>query len=354
MTVTQYEMRFSELARHAIWFVPTDMERIRRERVTSSTFEEVVDIAREIEPVCHQEREKREAKRPQESGSYGDATSRGPPQGSVVVLEEDVLTDPFDAARLLQKAFSQVGVSGHASGVSASYRSPRPENKRIRRSSAALGKNKRAWSAAPKSSPEVMVMSPPPGPIMDTVMIYDDGEASEEGVILTSRRDQLLAERHQTAVRLSKLEAKAAKAFVLEAHLKQIEQEVETLSQEIAPLRVQFEKVRAKWAKVHSVVLAASDREDASTKRLRNLEAALNSKIEELATAKVKYAQLEEKYKKIIEHNRIFSSTVCELDDSLKSTRSARENLSAEVNQLNEELKQRAASLVVEKNICYV
>lgn len=30
MSVTRYEMRFSELTRHTIWLVPTDRERIRR------------------------------------------------------------------------------------------------------------------------------------------------------------------------------------------------------------------------------------------------------------------------------------------------------------------------------------
>ncbi|XP_070029602.1 uncharacterized protein [Nicotiana sylvestris] len=70
-------MRFSELARHAIWLVPTDRERIRRERLTSATFEEVIDIVREIESVSRQEREERKAKRPQGFGSYSSAPSRG-------------------------------------------------------------------------------------------------------------------------------------------------------------------------------------------------------------------------------------------------------------------------------------
>ena len=76
MTVMQYEMRFLELARHDIWLVPTDRERIRRfvdgltyqlrilmtrERVNCDTFEEVVDITREIESIRCQEREEREA-----------------------------------------------------------------------------------------------------------------------------------------------------------------------------------------------------------------------------------------------------------------------------------------------------
>ncbi|XP_070042762.1 uncharacterized protein [Nicotiana tomentosiformis] len=166
---------------------------------------------------------------------------------------------------------------------------------------------------------------------------------------LTSERDQLLVERDQAVIRLSELETKAAEDVVLETHLQQSEQKVETLSQEIALLRVQFEEARAKWAEVHIVILVAFDREAASVERLNNLEAALNSKAEELAAAEVKYAHLEEKHKRTIEHNKIFSSTVRKLDVSLKSVRCARENLSTEVTQLKEELKRRDASLVVEK-----
>nr|XP_009769703.1 PREDICTED: uncharacterized protein LOC104220520 [Nicotiana sylvestris] len=61
MFVTQYEMRFSELAHHGVWLVPTNRERIKRfidgltfelrllmtrGRVFGATFDEVVDIAR--------------------------------------------------------------------------------------------------------------------------------------------------------------------------------------------------------------------------------------------------------------------------------------------------------------------
>ncbi|XP_019258020.1 PREDICTED: putative protein TPRXL [Nicotiana attenuata] len=57
------------------------------------------------------------------------------------------------------KAFSQTGISGPASSTSASFRSPRPKNKqpKRRRSSATVGKNKRAKNAAPESYPEVMI-----------------------------------------------------------------------------------------------------------------------------------------------------------------------------------------------------
>ncbi|XP_070049906.1 uncharacterized protein [Nicotiana tomentosiformis] len=91
MSVTQYEMRFSELARHAVWLVPIDRERIgrfidglgfqlrllmTRDRVSGVTFDEVVNIARQIEIVRGQERTEREAKRPR-----GQGGSSGVPQG---------------------------------------------------------------------------------------------------------------------------------------------------------------------------------------------------------------------------------------------------------------------------------
>ncbi|XP_070047090.1 uncharacterized protein [Nicotiana tomentosiformis] len=92
MSVTQYEMWFSELARHAVWLVPTDRERIMRfidsldfqprllmtrERVSGATFDEVVDIARQIEIVRGQERAEREDKRPHGQGGFSGAPQGG-------------------------------------------------------------------------------------------------------------------------------------------------------------------------------------------------------------------------------------------------------------------------------------
>ncbi|XP_070031653.1 uncharacterized protein [Nicotiana tomentosiformis] len=85
-------MRFSELARHAIWLVPTDREKIRRfidgltyqlrllmtrERVSGATFDEVVDIALQIEMVRGLERVDREAKRPRGQGGFSGTPSGG-------------------------------------------------------------------------------------------------------------------------------------------------------------------------------------------------------------------------------------------------------------------------------------
>ncbi|XP_070057632.1 uncharacterized protein [Nicotiana tomentosiformis] len=90
--MTQYKIRFSELARHAVWLIPTNRERIRRfidgltyqlrllmtrESVSGATFDEVVDITRQIEVVRSQECSDREAKRPRGSGGFGGVPSGG-------------------------------------------------------------------------------------------------------------------------------------------------------------------------------------------------------------------------------------------------------------------------------------
>ncbi|XP_070032078.1 uncharacterized protein [Nicotiana tomentosiformis] len=92
MSVTQYEMRFSELALHVIWLVPTEREMIRRfidglnyrlhfvmtrEIASSARFDEVVDIARRLKKVCSLERGESEAKRPRGLGGFSGVSSRG-------------------------------------------------------------------------------------------------------------------------------------------------------------------------------------------------------------------------------------------------------------------------------------
>ncbi|XP_070040952.1 uncharacterized protein [Nicotiana tomentosiformis] len=77
LSVTQYEMRFLELARHVVLLVPTEREKINMfinglnhefrfvmtlGNVASAKFDEVVDSARRLEMVHTQEREEREAR----------------------------------------------------------------------------------------------------------------------------------------------------------------------------------------------------------------------------------------------------------------------------------------------------
>ncbi|XP_070017874.1 uncharacterized protein [Nicotiana sylvestris] len=85
-------MQFTQLARHAMWMIPTDRERFRRfidglnypirilmtrERATTATFEEIVDAARLIETDHRRECMEREAKRPGGSGNFSGAPSGG-------------------------------------------------------------------------------------------------------------------------------------------------------------------------------------------------------------------------------------------------------------------------------------
>lgn len=107
---------------------------------------------------------------------------------------------------------------------------------------------------------------------------------------LTSEWNYLLGEQDQTILHLSELESKANEVVVLEARLQQREQELATLSQEIVLLMVRFNEAKAKWVEIQDVILAATEREAANAKKVTNLEAALNSKIKELAVVGAKHA----------------------------------------------------------------
>ncbi|XP_070041510.1 uncharacterized protein [Nicotiana tomentosiformis] len=87
LSMTQYEMRFSKLAHHAVWLVPTEREKIRRlinglnqqfrfvmtlGNVGGAKFDEVVDRARRLEMVHIQECEERKDKRSRDR-DIGDA-----------------------------------------------------------------------------------------------------------------------------------------------------------------------------------------------------------------------------------------------------------------------------------------
>ncbi|XP_070047405.1 uncharacterized protein [Nicotiana tomentosiformis] len=127
MSVTQYEMRFSELAHHAVWLVPTDRERIMRfidglmyqlqllmtrEMVSGTTFDEVVDIARQIEMAStgsssgYQEQQFRHRKGCFEGGDFGHIKrdcprllSGAPQQSSRPIAPVPAVAPPTQPAR---------------------------------------------------------------------------------------------------------------------------------------------------------------------------------------------------------------------------------------------------------------
>nr|XP_033517272.1 uncharacterized protein LOC117281532 [Nicotiana tomentosiformis] len=51
ITVTQYETRFMDLARHAVVLIPTERERMAKEAEDDISFQRAVDTARRIEMV---------------------------------------------------------------------------------------------------------------------------------------------------------------------------------------------------------------------------------------------------------------------------------------------------------------
>ncbi|XP_070045590.1 uncharacterized protein [Nicotiana tomentosiformis] len=90
--MTQYEIRFADLARHAIWLVPTKRERIKRfiddlnyglryslarEAETGVGFDQIVEIARRLEQVRRLEREDWEGKMPNGSGCFSGTSYGG-------------------------------------------------------------------------------------------------------------------------------------------------------------------------------------------------------------------------------------------------------------------------------------
>nr|XP_009588363.1 dynactin subunit 1-like [Nicotiana tomentosiformis] len=159
---------------------------------------------------------------------------------------------------------------------------------------------------------------PPPSP--QTMGIWGT-------TILKSERDQLLAERDHIDDRLPVVEAKAAEAGELGARLQQSEQEMITLSQEASQL----------------------NREAASIERVNNLKAALNSKTAEVVATEEKRAQMEDRYKRIMKHNKVYITNIRDLDLSLSATRSEQNGLLTEVDRLKLELKRLADSLIIKK-----
>ncbi|XP_070041165.1 uncharacterized protein [Nicotiana tomentosiformis] len=162
-------------------------------------------------------------------------------------------------------------------------------------------------------------------------------------------RDELFAKRNQLVARLSVLDAKTVEIAELEAQLQQSEQEAMAHSQEATQVHAQLQDVKARWDESQDVALAAIERESASIKPANNLEAALNSKAEEVASAEEKRARMEDRYKKIMDKNRVHISTICDLDLSLGATRSERDGLLAEVDRLNAKLQHQGDSLIFKK-----
>ncbi|XP_070039452.1 uncharacterized protein [Nicotiana tomentosiformis] len=132
MIVTRYEIRFTDLARHIIWFVPTEREKIKRiidglnyglhfimaqEVATYARFDQVLEIARCLEQLRRLEHKEWKAKMPYSSDGFSSASSgllshysRGHPSRPVQVAHHvphgSLISHRSYSARPPQSSFS--------------------------------------------------------------------------------------------------------------------------------------------------------------------------------------------------------------------------------------------------------
>ncbi|XP_070040230.1 uncharacterized protein [Nicotiana tomentosiformis] len=184
MTVSEYAIRFSELARHAPILVPTIRKRVSRfiegldydikicvarELQTDASFQQVVEIARKIEGVLGEERGSKEAKRPRRSrgfnGFYSSARthySRGSSSRSAQFAHQITRSALVYSAPPTRDSYS--GYSSYP--AQTQYEQPRPlkgfyecgDTRRIMRDCPRLGRggfhhNTPATSFIPVDSP---------------------------------------------------------------------------------------------------------------------------------------------------------------------------------------------------------
>ncbi|XP_070034857.1 probable kinetochore protein SPC25 [Nicotiana tomentosiformis] len=120
-------------------------------------------------------------------------------------------------------------------------------------------------------------------------------------------------------------------------------------NQEAAQLHEKLQETKAKWAELHDVVIAIAKRESAFEKQINNLKANLCSKNEEANAIEEKRAKMEERLKRIMEKNRLHSTTNVEHDSRLSATKDEREQLQAKIDKLQAKIQDQEDSLIFEK-----
>nr|XP_009626828.1 putative protein TPRXL [Nicotiana tomentosiformis] len=235
------------------------------------------------------------------------------------------------AARLLQESLTRTCISGSASGANVSSRSPRPDNKqpKRRRSSMAGEKNKRTKVDAPESSLVAMMSSPPSEPDAQHVEVVTPAE--DDVSTLWGEFDLVdNANSRYRAPIVMPSTARQSIGFVpssvgehptSSAAFDAVVSHSSTPSASSPPSSTPSTAISfpspstltsktsnpalvpnheegvplpdspAKWAEVQDAIFAANDRDLAAAEKVTNLEATLNSKVEELAAAGVKHAR---------------------------------------------------------------
>nr|XP_009779323.1 PREDICTED: uncharacterized protein LOC104228545 [Nicotiana sylvestris] len=233
-----------------------------------------------------------------------------PLQGSVAIPEEDILANPADATRLLQEAFTRKCVSGPTSSASVEEQQTTSTTFVVATSQPTMpSASSPSFPALP--SPLAIVTSSPPNIVareegvplpqspvhgsvgQNYVFPFEDPQKKESITLSVSTGCHLLSWPVELANYL--------KPLALEKDINKIQtlpgecllnNAMHNAMVEVAPVKAQFEETRANYIEVHNDILAASDREATSAKRLRNLEAALNSKTDKDTPTEEKYARM--------------------------------------------------------------
>ncbi|XP_070047074.1 uncharacterized protein [Nicotiana tomentosiformis] len=117
----------------------------------------------------------------------------------------------------------------------------------------------------------------------------------------------------------------------LEAQLEQYEQDRIAHRQEAAQLQEDLKDAKAKWAERHDTVITVAERESAFIDQVNNLKASLHSKIEKANVVNEKRTKMEERLKRVMEHNQLHSTTNVELDSKISIMKAENDKLKSKI-----------------------
>ncbi|XP_070054780.1 uncharacterized protein [Nicotiana tomentosiformis] len=120
-------------------------------------------------------------------------------------------------------------------------------------------------------------------------------------------------------------------------------------NEEAARLHENLKEAKAIWVELHDTVTAVAERESTLMEQVNNLEANLRSKTEEANAAEGKREKMKERLKRVIEQNRLHSTTNVELDSKISKMRAKNEKLQSKIDKLRAKLQDQEDSLVFEK-----
>nr|XP_009804075.1 PREDICTED: uncharacterized protein LOC104249361 [Nicotiana sylvestris] len=103
--------------------------------------------------------------------------------------------------------------------------------------------------------------------------------------------------------------------------------------------RENLKEAKAKWVELHDTVIAAAERESAFMEQVNNLEASLRSKIEKANATEERRAKMEETLKRVMEQNRLHSTTNVELNSKISTMKAENKKLQSKIDKLREKLQ---------------